>query len=303
MPLFVLIVLGYILKKKDFISEIFIIISNRMIFYIFLPITIFVSIYNTDLSELTSMKFALFALGSTTLSFVVTWAIAVFFIKDKRILGAFVQGAFRANTVFIGLPLMRNLAGDIGMARFALIIALVMPITNVFAILVLSVNSENEKKIELIPLVFTIIKNPLFIATILGILVAGFNINLPVIATRALDDLSHVTTPLALICLGGGITFLGFDKKFKYSVIASAIKIFILPILFTIAAYAFGFREIDLAAFMILGGVPSAIIGYAMVVEMDGDAYTASNIVLISTLFSAFTLTLFIYVMMVMGLL
>ena len=303
MPLFVLIIIGYVLKKKDFISEAFITIGNRMIFYILLPVTIFESVYNVDLSELTNVRFAVFSIGATVLSFAVIWFIAAFFIKDKRVLGAFVQGAFRANTVFIGLPLMRNLAGDIGVARFALIVALVMPVTNVCAVLVLSVYSENGEKLKWKTLILTIIKNPLFIATILGIMLALLNIKLPIVAMRAINDLSHVTTPLALICLGGGITFLGFDKKFKYAVIASVIKIVILPIAFTAAAYTLGFSGMDLAAFMILGGVPSAIIGYATVVQMDGDGCTAANIVLISTLFSAATLTLFIYVMMVMGLL
>ena len=81
------------------------------------------------------------------------------------------------------------------------------------------------------------------------------------------------------------------------------LKIIILPAAFTITAYALGFRDMDLAAFMVLGGVPSAIIGYAMVVQMNGDGYTAANIVLISTLLSSVTLTFFIYIMMVMGLL
>jgi predicted permease len=128
-------------------------------------------------------------------------------------------------------------------------------------------------------------------------------IKLPIILTRALADLGHVTTPFALICLGGGITFLGFDKKFKYAVVASVIKIIITPIVYTVSAFMLGFTGTDLAAFMILGGAPSAIIGYAMVIQMGGDGYTAANIVLISTLFSAVTLTLFIYVMMAMGLL
>ncbi|MDR0273020.1 MAG: AEC family transporter, partial [Clostridiales bacterium] len=150
MPLFVIIVLGYLLKKTDFISDKFIKTGNKMVFYIFLPTTIFKSVYDVDLSELTSFGFAAYAIGATVLSFAIIWLISIFFIKDKKVLGAFVQGAFRANTVFIGLPLMRNLAGDVGMARFALIVALVMPITNGCAILVLSVYGNKEEKFDVV---------------------------------------------------------------------------------------------------------------------------------------------------------
>lgn len=303
MPLFFLIALGVILKRTGFLSGKFFVAGNKMVFYILLPITIFNSVFSTDLNELASIGFAAFAIGATVLSFAAIWALSVFFIKDKRILGAFVQGAFRANTVFVGIPLMRNLAGEVGVARFAFIIALIMPVYNICSILLLSVCTETGEKLKLKTVLLTILKNPLIIATVIGITLNLFNVELPQTVTRTLSDLSGMSTPMALVCLGGGITFLGFNEKFKFSVIASLLKTVVLPVAFTAAAYALGFRGIDLAAFMVLGGLPSAISGYVMVVQLGGDAYTAGNIVLISTLLSAVTLTLFVYVMMVLGLL
>jgi len=81
------------------------------------------------------------------------------------------------------------------------------------------------------------------------------------------------------------------------------VKLVALPVVFVGLGYVLGFRGYDLAALMVVGGVPSAIAGYAMVVQMCGDGYVAGTIVMISTLMSAFTLTVFIYAFRVLGVL
>ncbi|MCL2577595.1 MAG: AEC family transporter [Defluviitaleaceae bacterium] len=294
-PIFFLVTLGYVLKKREFLPEKFISAGNRLVFYILLPIAMFNSVYVTDLDELFNVGFAAFAIGASVVSWAVIWVISAFFIKDKRVLGSFVQGAFRSNTVFFGIPLMRNLAGEAGVARFALIIALIMPVYNICSILVLSVCADTGEKLKLKTIALTIAKNPLIIAIVTGSVFSLLNVPLPQSVTRTLNDLSDMAPSMSLICLGGGITFLGFEKKFKYAFVASVLKVIILPIAFTAAAFAFGFRGIDLAAFMVLGGLPSAFAGYVMAVQIGCDAYTSSNIIIISTLLSALTLMLFIY--------
>ncbi|MCL1882809.1 MAG: AEC family transporter [Defluviitaleaceae bacterium] len=303
MPLFFLIALGFILKRTGFLSESFISISNKMLFYILLPTTLFISVYNADFSEISGVGFAAYTIIATTLSVVVTWVIARFFIKDKKVLGSFVQGAFRSNTVFVGIPLMRNIAGEAGVAHFAIILALVMPIYCFFTVLIFSVCTSSKENLNAKSIILTIIKTPLLIGIGIGIALSLLDVRLPEIFTRTLNDLSAMSTPMALICIGGGITFLGFNQKLKFSIIAAIIKVVVLPIAFTIGAYVLGFRGMDLVGFMVLGGLPSAIIGYAMAVELGGDGYTSGNIIIISTVLSSVTLTLFIYTMLAVGLL
>jgi predicted permease len=136
----------------------------------------------------------------------------------------------------------------------------------------------------------------------LGLALNAIDFEIPQILNRALIDTSGMTTPMALICLGGGMKFLGFSKRFNLAIIAAVIKVIILPAIFMVCAYFMGFRGIDLAALTVLGGLPSAIVGYVLVVQMGGDGYTAGSIVLISTLASSVTLTIFIYVLLALGL-
>ncbi|MCL1877717.1 MAG: AEC family transporter [Defluviitaleaceae bacterium] len=299
-PIFLLIGLGYLLRKTGFFTEKFISCGNKFVFYILLPVTLWESVFSADFSELAGVGFAAFAIGATVVSFAAVWAVARFFIKQKKILGVFVQGAFRSNMVFVGIPLMRNLAGEDGVAVFALIVALVMPLYNIFSILVLSACAESDEKLKVKTVALTVIKNPLVVAIICGFVLSSLNFEPPEMIARTLSDLSRMAGPLALICLGGGITFLGVDKKFKFALVSAILKVVVMPLAFTTAAFAFGFRGIDLAAFMVLGGTSSAIAGYTMAVQMGGDGYTAANIILFSTLLSAATLTIFIYALTAM---
>jgi predicted permease len=302
MPLFVMILLGYFLKRVNFMNDNFITIGNKFMFYILLPTTLFRSIYAVDLRELGSWQFAAFVVVMTSLSFFVLWIIGAVFIKNKQTLGAFVQGAFRSNTVFVGIPLMYNIDGVEGVARFAIVITLSMPLYNIFSVWILSTHSRSGEKIKPHIVLLNIMKNPLFIALALGFLLNLGGVIIPQILNRSLADITGMTTPMALICLGGSMKFLGYDKRFKYAIIASIIKIVALPAIFMLCAYLMGFRGIDIIALTVIGGLPSAIVGHVLVVQMGGDGYTAEKIVILTTLFSSVTPTIFIYALLALGL-
>ncbi|MCL2405864.1 MAG: AEC family transporter [Defluviitaleaceae bacterium] len=301
LPLFLMLLMGYTLKKLDFISGGFVSSGNKFVFYIALPATLFRSVYTAQLGELLDMRFAAFAVAASLVAFLVIWLVAALIIKDKQITGTFTQGAFRGNFAFLGMPLLISLAGDAGAARSALILVFVIPVYNICSILVLTARSDTGKKVGFMTVVYTIVKNPFIIAIFLAFVVQLAGISLPFVVSHTMGYAANMATPLALICLGAGMYFQGFDAKFKYALIASLVKVIVLPVLFVATGYVLGFRGYDIAALLVLGGVPSAIAGYAMVVQMGGDSYVAATIIVISTLASAFTLTLFIYMLRMLG--
>ena len=300
-PLFLVLFLGYTLKKMDFISGGFVTSGNKVVFYIALPAALFRSVYNAELSELLDWGFAAFAVGASLVVFFGIWLFAALFIKEKPIRGAFAQGAFRGNFAFLGMPLLINLAGAAGEARAALIMAFVLPVFNICSILVLTACSDSDKKVGFLTVVYTIVKNPFIIAIFLAFGLQLLGVRLPFLVNRTIHYGANMATPMALLCLGAGMSFQGFDVKFKYALIASLVKVVAMPVIFVVAGYMLGFRGHDIAAILVLGGIPSAIAGYAMVVQMGGDRYIAGTIVVFSTLFSAVTLTVFIYTLRSLG--
>jgi len=291
--------LGYELKRRDIVSSGFLSSGNKLVYYIGLPALLFRGVYTTDIRDYLDFRFIALALIGVTASFFIIWGIAAIFIKEKTVLASFTQGAVRGSFALLGIPLILNLAGDAGMARAALVVVFVVPFFNVFSILALA--PCTGEKLGVWSIIWTVIKNPSNVMIAIGIDLTLSDISLPVMISGAISTTANLATPLALVCLGGGMTFRGFDDNFKYAVKASVLKIVIIPLVFTVAAVLLGFRDYDLAVIMILGGVPSAVVGYAMAAQMGGDTYVAGTIVVISTLASAATLTVFIYILRVMG--
>ena len=302
-PLFLLLFFGYILKKRDFISGGFVSSGNKFVFYIGLPAALFRSVYSAELGELLDWRFAAFAVGASLGAFFIIWLIAALFIKERPIVGAFTQGAFRGNFAFLGMPLLISIAGEAGEARAALILAFIIPVYNIFSIWLLAVCSGSAQKVGFKTVAFVIVKNPFIIAIALAFVAQLAGIRLPFLLNQSVGYVANMATPLALICLGAGMYFQGFDAKFKYALTASLIKVVALPILFVTVGYMMGFRGYDIAALLVLGGIPSAIASYTMVVQMGGDSYVAATIIVLSTFMSAFTFTLFIYVLRTLGML
>ena len=300
-PVFLMILLGYVLKRIDIITPGYLTSGNKIVFYICLPALLFRGVYTADIGEFFDIRLISFALGASVVSVLAAWLIAVAFIKDKPMLGAFTQGSFRGSLTLVGLPVMLNLAGYLGMARYAIVITFVIPFLNVLSIVALTPCSG--EKVSVKTTLIAIVKNPSNIAIIFGVMLGVLGLRLPAIAEEAAFSVANMAAPFALICMGGSMTFQKFDERFKFAVIGSFVKVVAVPLLFVVGGYLFGFRDFDLAVLVVMGGAPSAVVGFAMASQMGGDTYVAGMIVVISTLMSAVTLTLFIFALRTMGLL
>ena len=298
-PVFVVMFLGYALKKRDIITSGFLASGNKIVYFIGLPALLFRGVYSVEIGAFMDGRFVAFTLIGSVAAFFIIWGVSAIFLKEKGVLAAFAQGAYRGSFALLGTPLIINLAGEAGMARAALVVVFVVPFFNVFSIMALA--PCTGEKVGFFRVILAVIKNPSNIMIALGIVLAVFELPLPIMVAGAINTTANLATPLALLCLGGGMVFHGFDAKFKYAMIGSVIKVVFMPLIFIILAVAFGFRDYDLAVIVMLFGVPSAVVGYAMAAQMGGDTYVAGTIVVISTIMSAATLTVFIYVLRVLG--
>jgi len=301
LPLFVIILFGAFLKHKGFVDVPFLNTGNKLVFLFGIPANVFVSIYRADITEVFNPAFITYAAVFTLLSFFSLWFFAHVFIKDKSIIAAFVQGSFRGNYAILGVPLLVSILGAERAALGALVLAFVVPIYNIFSTIILAVYSPTIEKINIKSLLLAVAKNPIIIGVFLGIATSLSGIRLPKIAESSVNSIAVLSGPLALICLGGNISFKGFEIRFKFSVIATIIKLIVLPVICTVVGYMLGFHGDELTVLMVMSGVPTALAGYAMALQFGGDGYTASTIILLTTLLSAFTLTVFIYVFKTMG--
>lgn len=314
LPVIMLITLGYVLKQKGFLTKEFLKVANKAVFYIFLPVLLFMNIFNingveeinfTVIGYVICIVVLLFALG-----FIVT-----LFIKEKQDKGVVWQCVFRSNFALIGVSLAEMIGGASGVKSAALISAFSIPIYNIFAVIVLSVftgKSTKDMGAQIKGIVLKIFKNPLIIGVVLGIIAAliksvtpeniriGISNNLGFI-TVFLSYLSRVASPLALIVLGGQFEFDRIKGMKNQIVISVLLRNFIAPLLGVGIAViltkmgVLSFDEGTFAALTALFATPVAVSSAIMAEEMGNNGQLAAQLVVWTTVVSAFSLFIIIF--------
>lgn len=144
-------------------------------------------------------------------------------------------------------------------------------------------------------------KNPIIIGILLGIPFSVFDIPIPAIPTRTISYIAQTATPIALIAIGAGFDSQQALTRLKPSLVATVIKLVILPVIFLPAAIGMGFGPSEIVAILIMVGAPATVSGYIMAKNMDNDYVLSSNIIVLSTLLSSVTLTLWVFVLKCLG--
>ena len=301
LPIFNIMVIGYLLKRNDIIDDNFIKKANFIVFNFALPIKLFNDVYKTDIQAYFDLKFVIFIVSGAIASAGLAWVLGAFLLKDKFQLGAFVQGSFRGNFVYIGLSLMENITGSIGL-KAPLVIAFVIPLYNILSVIILSyTNTDQREKINIKHMVKKVMTNPLIIAVILGILAAQIKMPIPVIALRTMGYFEAIATPLALLGIGGAFSFGSLGKTYKTSLLASSLKLIIIPLIMVGLGLLIGLNNEDILLTYILFGAPTAVSSYIMTAAMKGDKDLASSIIMSTTILANITMTLFIFVFKSVG--
>lgn len=297
LPVFLLILAGYVLRHKGWINQDFIQKGSRLVFHFSLPALLVLNISSMDRELFLSLQESLLVLAIPLGITLLCW-IAAAFSLPPRDRGVFVQGAFRSNMAIIGLAVVRGVYGEAGVEKGALMIALLIPLFNILATLAITLplasEAAEDRKISALmgQTILKLLKNPLIIAIALGFLLFAFSIELPVIVRKPLSYLSPMALPLGLICIGGGIDFSAFRDNLKRTVTASLIKVLFMPLVATLAALYLHMNALSLGVMVILMGAPTAVSSFPMAQALGGNGKLAANIVALSTLLSIFTLGL-----------
>lgn len=302
-PIFAVMVLGYILKRRGLFTDEFVAIINRFVFRIALPLMIFQDLWHADFVTDFDIRFVVFCFLSTVLCFVFIWIGAEIFLKDKTMIGAFVQGSFRSSVAVLGLAFIRNMYGEVGLAPLMIVAA--VPFYNVASVVVLTFRGKNTDltngKAGIKKACINILKNPIIIGIVAGSVASLIHLKLPVMAAKTIDLVQQTSTPMALLAIGAGFEFKAAKEKTLPASIATAIKLIIQPLIFIPLAMWFGFRNQEMLAILIMLASPATASGYIMAREMKADHTLSSFIIVLSTLLSAFTLTLWIFVLRYLG--
>lgn len=296
-PVFLLVALGYFVKKINVINENFVDVTSKFVYSVSLPALVFINIAEIDLSEAIDFNQIIYIYAATLFSFVIVWIISFPFIKDGKNLSVFVQGAYRSNFAIVGFAIISKLFGSYALGKAAILLAFILPLYNILAVIILTVPMRKERKLNIKSTVFEILFNPLIIAVILGLPFSIYRIEIPSFLNLTLGFLSELALPLALVGIGGSLNLENIKKASGLAFTSSAIKIIFIPLVLTFGAYHFGYRETELGIMFVLFASPTAIVSFIMAEAMGANSKLAGNIVLISTVASVFTIAVGIVIL------
>lgn len=303
-PVFAVMVLGFLLKRKGFLTDEFVQVGNKLVFRVALPCMLFLDIAEMDPSQLLDGRFVAFGAAVSLGSILLIWVLTRLLMRDKTQVGAFVQGAYRSSAAILGVALISNIYGDAGYAPLMILAS--VPIYNIMAVLILVLEAGGGGKFtpaRLRSAAVQVCKNPLILAILAGAPFAIFGWSLPSMAGKTVSMLGKLATPLALLAIGASFVWGDALKKAKPTVLASLIKLVVLPAVFLPLAVGLGFRSEQLLAILIMLGSPSTASGYIMAKQMGNDAVLANGIIVLTTLLSAVTITGWIFLLRTLALL
>lgn len=300
-PVFLVIVLGYVLRQIGLLDGGFVTVSNAFNFRVTLPVLLFCDMAGSHLREEFDVRLVLFCATVTTVMFFAIWFLARLLLRDKSLVGAFVQACYRSSVAVLGVAFITNIYGNARMAPQMILGS--VPLFNIYAVAVLTFEGEHTGSAgdNLIRAARGAVTNPIIIGLALGMLASLLDLSFPPMVNKTLGMVGGMATPQALICIGAGFEGRKAVARLKPTLAAAAVKLMALPAVFLPLAVLLGFREQALLAIVIMLGSPVTPSSYVMAKTMGGDDVLTSSAIVATTLLSAFTLTFWIFLFRQLG--
>ena len=296
-PVFLMMVLGLVFRKLGWLDETFADKMNKFVFMVPLPVLVFEDLATVDFAEVWDARFVFFCFAVTLVSIGIAAGISCLW-KDKSLQGEFIQVSYRSSAALLGVALIQNIYGDAGMAPLMMIGS--VPLYNIMAVVVLSFFHPERKGIDREVMKRTvkgIVTNPIIIAIVLGLLWSALRIPMPSIMQKTVSGIGGMATPMGLMAMGAAFDVRKAFAKAKPAAAAVFIKLIGFCAVFLPVAVALGFRESELVAILVMLGSATTVSCFVMAKNMGHEGVLTSSVVMLTTLFSGFTLTGWIYLL------
>lgn len=303
MPIFLVMVIGYILKQIGMLNDNFVTVANKFNFKVTLPFMLFKDIAGVDIKAVFDIKYVLFCAIVSTICFWVVWGTAKLLVRDKTIRGAFVQSSFRGSAAVMGLAFIQNIYGSSAMGPLMIVSA--VPLYNIFSVIVLTFEANDstgiDKKAKIRQAGINICKNPIILSILAGLIVGLLGIQFPTLVNKTVSNVAQMANPLALITIGAGFEGRKALAKIAPTMAASMIKLVLQPLVFLPVAAWMGFSGEKMIAILIMLASPTTPSCYIMAKSMNNDEVLTASVIVTTTLMAAFTLTGWIFLLKTLG--
>lgn len=302
-PIFIMMILGWILAKIKIFDDHSAKKLNQFSFKILLPALLFSDLSTADFISIWDTKFVIFCFGATIISIFIALLLSKL-DRDKSERGEFIQASYRSSAAVLGIAFVNNIYGSSQMA--SLMIIGTVPIYNIIAVIVLSITSPEKKNQKSSKELFfktlkNVLTNPIILGIFAGIIWSLLKIPQPVIMSKSISYLANMASPLSLIALGASFKINDAKEKIPPSFLIAFIKLILFCAIFLPISIKLGFTGEKLVAILVMLGSATTGSCFVMAKNMGHKGVITSCAVMITTLLSSLTLTLWLFIIKRMG--
>lgn len=301
-PIFLMMLLGMLFRKLGWMDEVFAAKMNKFVFLVPLPVLLFEQLATVDFSEVWDIKFILFCFVVTAISITISTLISLLW-KDRSIKGEFIQATYRSSAALLGIAFIQNIYGTVGMAPLMIIGS--VPLYNVMAVVVLSFFKPGNNSFDKALVKKTlkgIVTNPIIIGIVAGFVWSALKLPMPLILHKTVSSIGATATPMGLMSMGATFEMKKATSKMKPTLVAVFMKLIGFCAIFLPVAAMLGFRNEQLIAILVMLGSATTVSSFVMARNMGHEGTLSSGVIMMTTLLSAFTLTMWLDVLRSFGL-
>lgn len=295
LPIFLLVILGVVLKRTRLINESFWSGLEQFGYFILFPALLFQTLSTTDFSSLDSGSVglvSLLAVGVMTALVLAIWPL----LKARGMGGPSYTSVFQTSTRwngFMALAIAEKLTGQTGLSVIAIIMASIIVPLNLINVGVMVWFSGESRGLK--TFVVRIVTNPIIIGALLGVLVnfAGISIYAPVMT--AVDLIASASLGLGLVTVGAGLRVADALKPQPSVLMTVVLKLLVFPAVAVLLALVFGLSGEILVMIALGAAVPTAMNGYVLAKQMGGDADLYAAAATVQTVAAFFTIPVVLY--------
>ena len=304
-PDFLIILMGAFITWKLGYPKQFWQWTEKLVFYILFPPLLFTSIATSKLSFGESSQFLIVALITMSIGVLMAWGVRYVVRSDNISHASIFQCGFRFNT-YIGFALCSRIFGEEGFALLALIMAFWVPISNTLAVGVLAhaVAQAHPERARgngalaiLASTLKAVFKNPLIVATLLGLAVNVSEIQIPKVGLDFMQHLRKASLAMGLLCIGAGLEANGLLRNIRLLLAGATVRLVLIPCVAVALSWLTGLPGVAAGVLIIFAALPTGQSCYVMTANMGGNAPIVANITTLQTLAAMLTLPMWMEVM------
>ena len=289
-------------RKLGWMDEVFAAKMNKFVFLVPLPVLLFEQLATVDFSEVWDIKFILFCFVVTAISITISTLISLLW-KDRSVKGEFIQATYRSSAALLGIAFIQNIYGTAGMAPLMIIGS--VPLYNIMAVVVLSVFKPGNNSFDKALVKKTlkgIATNPIIIGIVAGFVWSALKLSMPSILHKTVSSIGATATPMGLMSMGATFEMKKATSKMKPTLVAVFMKLVGFCVVFLPMAALLGFRNEEMIAILVMLGSATTVSCFVMARNMGHEGTLSSGVIMMTTLLSAFTLTMWLDVLRSFGL-